>query len=208
VALFLVGGAGAGGYFLYTHLKSLIGFESSRMLSLPWMKKTEETKPPEEKVVQEQPPAKAEEEPAKATLSIQSQPAGADISIDGEARGRSPLSLEVPLGSHQVRFSLKGYQDKEEKVEAGKAKEYSVTVRLDLVQAKAPEHKAVDTTRKMSTKRTSPSSQTRAGGSSAPPEQPRVVGPPPVANPPSQPKVEPKREKPTDGWIIKDLRDR
>jgi hypothetical protein len=172
------------------------------------MKKTEETKPPEEKVVQEQPPAKAEEEPAKATLSIQSQPAGADISIDGEARGRSPLSLEVPLGSHQVRFSLKGYQDKEEKVEAGKAKEYSVTVRLDLVQAKAPEHKAVDTTRKMSTKRTSPSSQTRAGGSSAPPEQPRVVVPPPVANPPSQPKVEPKREKPTDGWIIKDLRDR
>lgn len=209
VLLLLVGGAGAGGFFLYSRLKSFVGLQSLKILSLPWMKKSAEIKPPEEKAAQEQPAAKqVEEKPSNATLNVQSQPPGADVSVDGEVKGKSPLNLEVPFGAHRVHFSLQGYRDREEEIQTAEAKEYSLNAMLEPVAVKtAVERKTPDPTRKTSTRRVSAKPQS---GGSIPPaaEQPRVVAPPPVINQPPAPKVEPKRTKPADGWIIKDLHDR
>jgi eukaryotic-like serine/threonine-protein kinase len=208
VLLLFVGGASAGGYFLYSRLKSFIGLQSIKLFHFPWIQKTEEVTPPEEKVVQDQPPAKTEEKPAKAILKLQSQPAGADIAVDGEAKGKSPLDIEVPLGPHKVRFTLKGYQDRDQEIQAGEARQFPVEVRLDPVPIKAAERKPADTAHKTSTKRAQTGSRAGTAESQVAPEQSRVVVPPPVANPPPQPKAEPKKEKSTDGWVIKELRDR
>jgi TonB family protein len=56
------------------------------------------------------PPAAA---PAAAigALHIVSEPAGARVRIDGEAKGQTPLDLaDLPFGSHEVRVELKGYE--------------------------------------------------------------------------------------------------
>ncbi|MEP6822259.1 MAG: bifunctional serine/threonine-protein kinase/formylglycine-generating enzyme family protein [Chthoniobacterales bacterium] len=45
---------------------------------------------------------------ATGTISIASEPPGAEISIDGKVRGPSPLTLELPAGSHRVSAQ---YQD-------------------------------------------------------------------------------------------------
>jgi eukaryotic-like serine/threonine-protein kinase len=211
VLLLFVSAAGVGGFFLYSRLKSFVGLQSAKILSLPWMKKSEDgVRPPEEKAAQEQQPTKpAEEKPKSATLNIQSQPAGAEISVDGEVKGQSPINLEVPLGAHQVRFTLQGYQDREEEIQAMEAKEYSLSAKLDLIPAKTPaERKTGETSRKRLTKRTSTKAQDGAGGSPFVPEQPRIVTPPPITNQPPPQRVEPKRERPADGWVIKDLKDR
>lgn len=44
---------------------------------------------------------------------IHSKPSGADISIDGAHRGRTPLLItDLPLGKHRVKFETIGYKDK------------------------------------------------------------------------------------------------
>jgi hypothetical protein len=48
---------------------------------------------------------------APFTVAVASEPPGADVSLDGEVKGRTPLSLQVPgEGTHQVRLTLEGYQ--------------------------------------------------------------------------------------------------
>jgi TonB family protein len=44
-------------------------------------------------------------------IQVDTQPAGATISVDGQPRGASPLSVKgLPPGSHQVKAELSGYQ--------------------------------------------------------------------------------------------------
>jgi hypothetical protein len=213
VFLVLLSGMGAGGYFLYSRVKSYIGLESMKILNLPWMKKAEE-KPPEDTAKTEQPPAKAaEEKAAQAVLKIASQPLGADVLVDGEAKGKTPLTLGVDLGNHSIRFSTQGYEEREEEIHATESREYPVEVKLVAIPVKpAAERKTGDTSSKTATKRglARPEAKTH-GGTSTPErprvEQPRVVTPPPVVSQPPQQR-EPKREKPSDGWVIKDLQDR
>ncbi len=45
---------------------------------------------------------------ATGTISVASEPPGAEISVDGKVRGPSPLTLELPAGSHHVSAK---YQD-------------------------------------------------------------------------------------------------
>ncbi len=48
---------------------------------------------------------------ADGTLTISSQPRGAGITIDGEFRGTTPLSVPLsPLNDHRVEFYLEGYK--------------------------------------------------------------------------------------------------
>jgi hypothetical protein len=42
--------------------------------------------------------------PAMSTLSLQTSPVGALVSINGEARGATPLSLSLPAGAYQVKL--------------------------------------------------------------------------------------------------------
>lgn len=214
VVLLMISGMGVGGFFLYPRVKGFMGLESLGIPNIPWMKKAAEEKPLEEKAVAGQQPAQAtEEKPAKATLKIQSQPAGALITVDGESKGKSPLSLEVPLGTHRVRFALQGYEDREEEIQTADGKEYSLSARLERVPVKITVEQGPDETiRKTPAKRSTARSDGGAGvgtmrGEQPRIEQPRVAVPPPVVNQP-QTLREPKRENPSDGWIIKDLRDR
>jgi Protein kinase domain/PEGA domain len=68
----------------------------------------------EEKVAEAPPaPAARAEPPAAAmrgTIVVRSTPANAGVIVDGEWRGRSPLTLEdVPLGKHTIRIVHQGY---------------------------------------------------------------------------------------------------
>lgn len=48
--------------------------------------------------------------PAWAEISFSSEPPGAEVRIDGEARGKTPLTAEVGTGSHKVAMVLEGYK--------------------------------------------------------------------------------------------------
>jgi len=44
-------------------------------------------------------------------VAIQSDPAGADIMMDGQMVGQTPSTFDVPPGDHQINVQLVGYQD-------------------------------------------------------------------------------------------------
>ena len=48
--------------------------------------------------------------PAWAEVSIASEPAGAEVRVGGELRGRTPLALELMAGSHRVELRLGGFK--------------------------------------------------------------------------------------------------
>jgi len=50
---------------------------------------------------------------APARVAVESRPAGAEVSIDGEPAGTTPLSVDVPSGSHQVVVKADGYAPSE-----------------------------------------------------------------------------------------------
>lgn len=56
------------------------------------------------------PPPPPPPPPGKATLNIYTTPAGAEVFVDGESYGPSPLSLEMDPGTYIVSFgNLTGY---------------------------------------------------------------------------------------------------
>jgi hypothetical protein len=69
---------------------------------------------------------------ATGALRILSTPEGAEVRIDGELVGRTPLSRDaVSAGEHVVEFRLKGYFDHKErmKVEGGREKIFSIDLK-------------------------------------------------------------------------------
>ena len=59
------------------------------------------------------PPAVVEEKPpltGPASLQVASRPGGAEVIVDGKSVGRTPLSMEMSPGSHEVRLSLPGFK--------------------------------------------------------------------------------------------------
>jgi formylglycine-generating enzyme required for sulfatase activity len=48
--------------------------------------------------------------PAWAPVSITSEPAGAELRVGGEARGRTPARLELMAGSHRIELTHPGYK--------------------------------------------------------------------------------------------------
>jgi TonB family protein len=104
------------------------------------------------------PPAPAAEAPARATLPpaaagsvtaapaanagslrVESEPAGARVLVNGQARGRSPLELaELAFGSYEVRVEQAGYEAERRSVElsaASPAAELQVTLKRRAVAA-------------------------------------------------------------------------
>ena len=48
---------------------------------------------------------------ADGTVDVSSTPAGAAVSVDGEFRGNTPVSVEIsPLGEHRIELFLEGYR--------------------------------------------------------------------------------------------------
>ena len=56
-------------------------------------------------VVEEKPPLTG-----PASLQVVSRPAGAEVIVDGKSVGRTPLSMEMSPGAHDVRLSLPGFK--------------------------------------------------------------------------------------------------
>lgn len=66
-----------------------------------------------------------------AVLRITSKPSGADVSIGGAFRGRTPLTVDVsPAMEHAVTMTLQGYRSAERRVraESGRRQEISATL--------------------------------------------------------------------------------
>jgi serine/threonine protein kinase len=51
------------------------------------------------------------------TLKITSEPAGAEILVDGQSRGRTPLQLELPARSHDLTAHLDGWPNEQQKID-------------------------------------------------------------------------------------------
>jgi hypothetical protein len=50
-------------------------------------------------------------QPAPFDVAVASEPPSAEVSLDGEAKGRTPISVQVPgEGTHQLRLVLEGHQ--------------------------------------------------------------------------------------------------
>lgn len=48
---------------------------------------------------------------ASASVTLQSDPAGAEIYLDGQLAGSTPSTLQIPAGQHQLSLRIDGYQD-------------------------------------------------------------------------------------------------
>lgn len=48
---------------------------------------------------------------AQAALSVDSNPAGADINVDGNFVGSTPSTINVPMGAHDITVKKKGFAD-------------------------------------------------------------------------------------------------
>jgi serine/threonine protein kinase len=75
--------------------------------------------------------AKPDGPPPVGRLVIQSTPAGAIVTIDGRRRGETPVTVEVPLGKHDIQIARSGYVPKTQRVELTK-KSAAQTVKLTL----------------------------------------------------------------------------
>lgn len=82
-------------------------------------------------------PAVAQRGDGKAVLVLESQPEGADILIDGDAKGLAPRSVEVAPGSHKIQFVKQGFQSYEKKVtvKAGEKMRLRGTLKAAVVKA-------------------------------------------------------------------------
>ena len=53
----------------------------------------------------------------RARTTITSEPSGAEIFVDGQSRGRTPLRLDLPARSHELVAHLDGWPDEQEKID-------------------------------------------------------------------------------------------
>ncbi|HVN72377.1 MAG TPA: serine/threonine-protein kinase [Desulfomonilia bacterium] len=64
------------------------------------------------------------------SLMVESTPQGAQLFVDGGFKGKTPLSLKVPLGGHEVRLSMPAYYEWEAQVQVDKQSNQPLKVEL------------------------------------------------------------------------------
>lgn len=84
---------------------------------------TAPTKPPPE-------PPPPDIVPKLGGLKIETTPAGAQVLVDGENKGITPLNIQVPPGAHEVRLVLADYGDWEAQVKVVEDKVTHIPVEL------------------------------------------------------------------------------
>ena len=133
------------------------------------------------------------------TADILSIPAGAQVFLGKEAVGRTPLyGFRVPLGTHRLTITTKGFQSLSRPLTVEKGKKQRVTLRLVPVGEPPPPAAALPASSKSAppesaTGAASPAATPRAAGA-ATPSTPRPT-PAPTATP--APTPEPTPEAPT-----------
>jgi serine/threonine protein kinase len=75
-------------------------------------------------------PAPAQEPLEMTSLSVESEPVGAQIFVDGILKGKTPMLLEVPLGKREVRLSLPDYYEWEAQLQLDEKGEVPLFVQL------------------------------------------------------------------------------
>ncbi|MFH0730444.1 MAG: serine/threonine-protein kinase [Pseudomonadota bacterium] len=65
-----------------------------------------------------------------SALNVSSNPASAQVFIDGSFRGNTPLKLDLPIGKYEVRVSLADYYEYEAQVQLKDSGELPLLVRL------------------------------------------------------------------------------
>ncbi len=66
-----------------------------------------------------------------AKVAVQSDPAGAEIYLDGQLIGSTPSTVELPAGSHEVSVRLAGFQDWTRSLRVLSGSEINLEAKLD-----------------------------------------------------------------------------
>jgi eukaryotic-like serine/threonine-protein kinase len=72
----------------------------------------------------------------EAALSVESEPSGAQVFIDGKSKGTSPVKIPLNLGEHEVRISMPGYLEWEAQVNLDKKGEQPLKITLEPQETK------------------------------------------------------------------------
>jgi PEGA domain-containing protein len=92
--------------------------------------KTDVTKGDEGKATETK-TASSAPEPAKGTVNISSNPAGADVLVDGEFVGNAPAALKLLPGKHAVTVKISGYKDWSKDIAVQSGSEVQLTANLE-----------------------------------------------------------------------------
>ena len=76
--------------------------------------------------------------PIIGTINISSEPAMADVYIDGKSVGQTPMFTDVLVGEHTVELQLSGYSSQKQTVLVAEGQTASVSAMLTKVVAAAP----------------------------------------------------------------------
>ena len=71
--------------------------------------------------------------PEQALLDIKSDPQDAQVFINGETRGRTPLQLKLPLGKYEVRMQMPQYYDWQAQIELEKPETVPLFVEMNKI---------------------------------------------------------------------------
>jgi len=86
----------------------------------------------------EQPPTVAEVTVGAVWLHVNIEPQGAEVMVDGLRSGRTPVSLQLAPGSHEVQVALAGYQPFAQTVEIDAGGEAVISGELSPLSSVAP----------------------------------------------------------------------
>ncbi|HZS37561.1 MAG TPA: PEGA domain-containing protein [Polyangia bacterium] len=100
-------------------LGALAGIPVGALLAWAIVRRPEPPPAPPPVVAVAPPPAPAPPPPpANAELVVSSRPSGAQVTVDGEARGPTPLTLSLAAGAHQIKVAKDRYAAAESTVSA------------------------------------------------------------------------------------------
>jgi serine/threonine protein kinase len=71
-----------------------------------------------------------------SVLKVESRPSGAQVYIDGDSRGKTPLRVTPTIGKHEVRIALPQYHEWKAQVQLAEAMEMPLVVRLNPIEEK------------------------------------------------------------------------
>jgi hypothetical protein len=93
--------------------------------------RTQVTKSAEENTANEKPAENPTAEPAKGTVNVSSNPAGADVFADGDFVGNSPAVLKLEPGKHTVAVKSSGYTDWSKEITVQSGSEVQLAANLE-----------------------------------------------------------------------------
>jgi serine/threonine-protein kinase len=66
-----------------------------------------------------------------ATIQLKSDPEGAQVFLNGELKGSTPLDLQVPLGKYKLRLSKRNYYEWESQIQIDEEGQKPISVKLN-----------------------------------------------------------------------------